>query len=52
MTERPIMVKMTTTRSGSEHLSASGNKHGDYEVAEKKQKLLFQYLSVAMSGQS
>ena len=42
MTERLTTVKTTVTRSKSERLNASRNKHAGDEEAEKKQKLLFQ----------
>ena len=43
------MVKMTATRSRSECLNVSRNKHAGDEKPEKKQKLLFQ---CAISGWS
>ena len=45
-------VKTTMTRIRREHLNASRNKHADDEEAEKKQKLPFQYLNLAISGRS
>ena len=42
MTERPMTVKTTATRSRSERLNASRNKHAGDEEAEKQKKLLFQ----------
>ena len=36
--------------SRSEHLNASRNKHANNKEAEKKQKLPFQYQSLALSG--
>ena len=36
------MVKMTATRSRSEHLNTFRNEHAGDEEAKKKQKLLFQ----------
>ena len=37
--EKPSTVKRTATRSRSEHLNVSRNKHDDDEEAEKKQML-------------
>ena len=38
--------------SRSKHFNASRNKHADDKEAEKKQKLLFQFQSLALSGWS
>ena len=43
-------VKMTATRSRSEHLNASSNKDDADEEAIEKQKIPFQYLCLAISG--
>ena len=51
MMERMTTVKTAATRSGSEHLNASRNKHAGDEEAEKKKKAV-SVLSLAISGWS